>query len=172
MVLISHDFRLLQQCAKEIWIVDKGLVSPTHAAHPLLQHLPPTRITSALEHHSVSYLLVSYSLVPHPLTSTFLLTQVTLVSHLPIPHTHSCHTHSCHYVPPAHLHVPHSTPLTRPGDTVAWRHCLVQEASRRQLQGVRPLSQMRYHTVRWCFLQRFDFDLHFFNEVSSCWYFA
>eukprot|EP00035_Acanthoeca_spectabilis_P020582 m.433630 g.433630 ORF g.433630 m.433630 type:complete len:628 (-) comp17598_c0_seq1:1374-3257(-) len=28
MVLISHDFRLLQQCAKEIWIVDDGAVTP------------------------------------------------------------------------------------------------------------------------------------------------
>lgn len=28
MVLVSHDFRLLQQAAKEIWIVDKGGVTP------------------------------------------------------------------------------------------------------------------------------------------------
>eukprot|EP00038_Savillea_parva_P006093 m.161625 g.161625 ORF g.161625 m.161625 type:complete len:635 (+) comp12098_c0_seq1:64-1968(+) len=28
MVLISHDFRLLQQCAKEIWIVDNHKVTP------------------------------------------------------------------------------------------------------------------------------------------------
>jgi ATP-binding cassette subfamily F protein 2 len=28
MVLVSHDFRLLQQCAKEIWIVDSGSVTP------------------------------------------------------------------------------------------------------------------------------------------------
>jgi hypothetical protein len=142
-----------------------------NTSHPLVSR-PPMNTIPCHTYSCHTHWCHTHSLPPHPLTSTFLLTQVTLVSHLPIPHTHSCHTHSCHYVPPAHLHVPHSAPLTRPGDTVAWRHCLVQEASRRQLQGVRPLSQMRYHTVRWCFLQRFDFDLHFFNEVSSCWYFA